>query len=297
MRIIERLGLVLCGLAVACCGAAPPRSAFPTADAAIGRMKASYACVNGVQGEAKIDHFSPKGRVRGDLFLTAVNPDRVRFDVVSFGTTLYTLTSDGDKFQLLDVKEKVFMNGPASACNLARLTQVPVPGHVLVSLLRGEAPVLAHASGSGSINWDPAGYFRVLLTGKNEASQEIHLGIRPEDVNKPWEQQRVRVLDVRVAQRGVDLYDAEMRNHEPAHTAPARVDPDGIDPDIQPSGPACDAELPRSIRMKVPNTEEDVVFQYKEAKWNPPLLPGAFEQKMPGGVRPMYVTCGQEEKK
>ena len=36
-----------------------------------------------------------------------------------------------------------FLHGPASACNLARLTQVPVPGHALVYLLRGEAPLLA----------------------------------------------------------------------------------------------------------------------------------------------------------
>ncbi len=103
-------------------------------------MKATYACANGVQGEAKIDNFSPKGRVRGDMYLTAVVPARVRFDVVSFGTTLYTLTSDGDKFHMLDVKEKQFLYGPASACNLARLTQVPIPGAALVSLPAARRP-------------------------------------------------------------------------------------------------------------------------------------------------------------
>ncbi len=46
--------------------------------------------------------------------------------------------------------------------------------------------------------------------------------------------------------------------------------------------------------MRVPNTEQDVVFQYKEAKWNPPLLPGAFEQKPPGGVRTQFVTCDKD---
>jgi hypothetical protein len=299
MRITERIGVVLCGFAAACCtGTQPPKSQFPTADAALDRMKASYACVNGVQGEAKIDHFSPKGRVRGDVLLTAVNPDRVRFDVVSFGTTLYTLTSDGDRFQMLDVKEKAFLYGPSSPCNLARLTQVPVPGQALVSLLRGEAPILVHQPAGASIAWDPSGgFFKLGITSTREASEEIHLEVRPEDVDKPWQQQRVRVTHVRVAQRDVDLYDAELKNHEAAKTAPARVDPDGLEPDIQPSGPPCDAELPRSIRMRVPNTEEDVVFQYKEAKWNPPIVPGAFEQKPPGGVRTMFVTCGREEKK
>ena len=293
MIMDARLGLIPCALMLSCCAATGPRSRFPDADAALGRMKATYACANGVQGEAKIDHFSPKGRVRGDVYLTAVVPDRIRFDIVSFGTTLYTLTSDGDRFQMLDVKEKQFLHGPASPCNLARLTQVPVPGHALVALLRGEAPVLVHKPEGATLAWDSGGFYRIVLASTREATEEIRLEVRPSDVDKPWNEQRVRVTDVRVAQAGVDLYHAELGNFQDAHTAPARVDPDGIDPPIEPSGPPCDAELPRSIRMRVPNTEEDVIFQYKEAKWNPPIVPGAFEQKPPGGVRTHFVTCGK----
>ena len=296
MNLAGRLGFLLCGLSTACCGTASrPRSVFPDADAALARMHATYACANGVQGEAKIDHFSPKGRVRGDLYLTAVVPDRVRFDVVSFGTTLYSLTSDGDRFQMLDVKEKQFLQGPASACNLARLTQVPVPGHALVALLRGEAPVLVHPAAGATIAWDPGGFYKIAITSTRESTEEIALEVNPADRDKPWSEQRVRVTDVRVMQRGVDLYHADLRNFDVTHTASPRLDPDGLgDPPIPPSGPACDAELPRSIRMRVPNTEEDVVFQYKDAKWNPPLVPGAFEQTPPGGVRAVHVSCGKE---
>ena len=296
MTPLARCAFVCCAVALAGCGAAPPRSVFPDANAALGRMKATYACANGVQGEAKIDHFSPKGRVRGDLYLMAVVPDRVRFDVVSFGTTLYALTSDGDRFQMLDVKEKQFLHGPASACNLARLTQVPVPGHALVALLRGEAPVLVHQPTGASIAWDPGGFYRIAIDSTRDAKEEIHLEIRPSDFDKPWAEQRVRVTDVLVRQAGTDLYHADMRNFDLASTAGPRVDPDGIDPPIPPIGPVCDAELPRSIRMRVPNTEEDVVFQYKEAKWNPPIVPGAFEQKPPPGVRTVFVTCAKEAK-
>ncbi|HVK68050.1 MAG TPA: hypothetical protein VM694_26505 [Polyangium sp.] len=280
-------------LATACGGTRPPPSVFPTGDDALGRMKATYECVNGVQGQAKIDRFAPEGRVRGEVHLFAVNPDRVRFDVVSpFGAMLYTLTADGERFQMLDVKEKQFLFGPASPCNLARMTRVPIPGHALVSLLRGEAPVLSHQPGAPTITWDTdKGFYRVLVPSTRDAQQEIHLGIRPEDWDKPWAQQRVRVLSVLVSQRGADLYQAELSNHEAARTAPPRVDPDGIEDPIQPIGGTCDAELPRSIRMRVPHTEEDVIFQYKEAQWNPPLVPGAFQQTEPGGVRKLYVTC------
>lgn len=275
------------------CGARPPPSVFPTADDALGRMKAEYMCTNGVQGTAKIDHLSPRGRIRGEVYLFAVNPDRVRFDVVSpFGATLYTLTSDGDRFQMLDVKEKQFLHGPSSPCNLARLTQVPVPGHALVSLLRGEAPVLVHEKPDASIAWDPDGFYAIAIKSTRDASQVIHLEVHPDDWEKPWGEQRVRVTDVRVSQRGVDLYHAELDNYEPAQTAKPREDPDGIEEPIPPIGGACSAELPRSIRMQVPNTDENVIFQYKVAVWNPPLVPGAFTQPVPGGVRRVFVDCG-----
>jgi hypothetical protein len=279
-------------LLLTACHVTPPRSQFPTVDAALDRMKDTYACVNGVQGDAKIDHFSKQGRVRGDVLVLAVNPDRVRFDVVAFGTPVYTLTSDGKQFEMLDIKEKLFLTGPASPCNLARLTQVPIPGHALVSLLHGEAPVLVHQPQGAKISWDwSGGFYRLLLESTREATEEIHIEVHPDDVDKDWKQQRVRVTNVRVAQRGIDLYDAELGNHKPMTTAPPRVDPDGLDAPIPPSGPACNAELPRSIRMRVPDTGQDVVFQYKDAAWNPPLIPNAFRQVKPGGVRERYVTC------
>jgi hypothetical protein len=293
MRSLE-LACLLSGLALSACGVAPPRSVFPTADDAIARMRATNACENGVQGEGKIDHFSPKGRVRGNIAVLAVYPARVRFDVFHpLGATLYALTSDGERFQMYDLSQKQFLEGPASPCNLARLTQVPVPGHALVAILQGQAPVLKHDKSGASIAWDEHGFYRLLFQSAHEATEEVHLTPHPDDFGKPWSEQRIRVLDVRVAQRGIDLYRAQLENHKPMETFGPRVDPDGIDPPVPPSGPACNAELPRSIRMRVPNTEEDVIFQYKEVKWNPPIIAGAFEQPVPGGVRKMHVDCGR----
>lgn len=290
---LARICLAASALFMTACGTPPPKSVFPSADAALGRMKATYACVNGVQGTAKIDRFAPEGRIRGEVLLFAVNPDRVRFDVISpFGALIYTLTADGERFQMLDTKEKQFLYGPATPCNLARMTRVPIPGHALVSILRGEAPLLAHQPNAATMAWDPKqGHYRVIIPSTRDARQEVHLAVRPDDWDKPWAEQRLRVKYVLVSQRGGDLYTAELSNHAAATTAPPRVDPEGIDDPVPPSGGPCDAELPRSIRMRVPHTEEDVIFQYKEAHWNPPIVPGAFEQPTPGGVRSIYVTC------
>ena len=273
---------------------AAPASSPPTADDALGRMHETFACANGIQAEAKIDHFGGHGRVRADLMLFAARPANLRMDVFSpFGVNLATLTSDGQKFALADLHDKTFYFGPATACNIARLTSLPVPAHVLVNLLHGEAPVLRHAPSGTTIAWDDHGYWVLTIAGNNESQEEIHIAPRPDDFGKPWSQQRVRVLDVRVVQQGYVLYHAELSDQQPTPTAGARIDPEGIDPPIPPSGPVCDAETPRKIHMEIPNPSADVRFSYGDIKWNPPLPAGVFEQAPQPGMRQSRVDCAE----
>jgi hypothetical protein len=256
-------------------------------------MRATFTCGEAIQASAKIDHFGERGRVRGDLMLFAARPDRIRLDVVSpFGVALATLTTDGTRFSLADLREKRFYVGPATPCNLARLTAVPVPGHVLVDLLRGEAPVLRHEPLTGSIAWSTDGYWVLVIPSTREAREEIHLAPRPEDWTKPWDQQRLRVLDVRVDQQQYLLYHAELSDHARAPTAGPREDPDALAPPLPPSGPPCDAEVPRKIHVEVPDPEgADVRFLYQQLIWNPPLPEGTFDQPAPPGMRVEPVTC------
>src|SRR5687768_12248713 len=97
------------------CSRSAPGSRFPTADAALERRHEGQRCSRGVSADAKLEYFGPQGSVRGNvLYLTSV-PDKVRLDVWSpFGATISTLTSDGSRFALLDVREKAFVHGPAN---------------------------------------------------------------------------------------------------------------------------------------------------------------------------------------
>jgi hypothetical protein len=279
--------LFLCG-----CPKAPPPSQLPNAAAALDRMKATSACGVGLQANAKIDHFGSQGRVRGDLMMYAFLPARLRLDIISsFNVALATLTSDGQRFALADLRNKRFLVGPASACNIARLTTVPIPGHALVSLLRGQAPILKHDPQAGSIAWSGGGYYVVTVPSTLSASQEIRLEPHPDDFAKPWSEQRMRVVRVTVSQYGDVLYDAKMSDHAAVTMAKERVDPDGIDPPIPPSGPYCTAELPRKIEVEVPMQDEEVVFTYDTVVWNPPLPEGIFTQPPPPGLPVERVTC------
>src|SRR5580704_1484723 len=89
----------LAGLAGCAVHVAAPASSPPTADDALARMRATFACGNGIQAEAKIDHFGGHGRVRADLMLFAARPASLRMDVFSpFGVNLATLPSNGARF-------------------------------------------------------------------------------------------------------------------------------------------------------------------------------------------------------
>ncbi len=274
------------------CGRPPPPSQFPTAAAALARMHATYACSRGVRGDAKLDLFNKQGRVRGNVLYLAMLPDSLSFTVWSpFGVRLSQLTSDGQKFSLFDMRNKVFLYGPANTCNVERFTQVPVPPFALVELLRGEAPVLVHQPSQASIVWDDP--YTIRIQSKHQATEKIVLEPASADWNLPWQKQRVRVLEVDVSQQGIELYRALMEDHQPSHTAKPIVDSDHLMPDVPPSGPVCSAAIPRRVRLEVPGTDQDLILVNKAVVHNPPIVEGAFRQKVPGGVQVRYAACGR----
>lgn len=280
--------LALCLLG---CSRSPPPSRFPSADAALSRMRESQSCSRAVSGEAKLDYFGDEGRVRASLLYLAEVPDHVRLDVFSpFGATLSTLTSDGKSFGLFDLQKKSFLRGPATACNLQRFTRVPMPPHAFAELLRGEAPVLVHEPSATSIQWQ-SGAYTLRLHGRNQSEEAIELIPLDADWNKSWSEQRVRVLSVEVRQAGAPLYRVELADHAPAPMSEPRVDPEGLEPPVAPSGPMCRAELPRRLHFLVAGGEQDLVLASHEIAHNPPLVRGVFTQSPPPGVVVRSSPC------
>jgi hypothetical protein len=274
------------------CGTHPPVSQFPTARVAVDRVHATRDCGLGIHATAKIDHFGKGGRVRTEMLAFAIWPDKIRMDVISpFGVTLATLSSDGERFALYDLKERRFLQGPPSACNIARLTTIPMPGHVLVSLLRGEAPILKHRPEDASISWDSGGYYVVTIHGTNSSEQRIKLAPHPADLTLPWEKQRLRMLDVLVKQEDLVLFHVELDDYKEAPMSQPIPGVPGVDPPVPTSGPTCTAELPRKIHMEVPGRDEDVILRYESVSWNPPLPEDVFRQPVPPGVEVERVTC------
>jgi hypothetical protein len=245
-------------------------------------MRATYACSHGIAADAKIDYFGDEGRRAASLALIAMLPEKLRFEVTSdFGFSPVILTSNGTSFALLDNNEKTFLHGPASACNVARFTRVEVPPFALVQLLRGEAPVLVHQPEQASISWT-GGRYAIEISSKHEASQLIELVPQPADFERPWQEQRVRVTSVRVVQQGYELYRADLAGHARAFTQPG---------ELPPSGPTCDAEVPRRVRLQVQPENRDVLLRYDDVVHNPPIVAMTFEQTAPPYAAVRRATC------
>jgi hypothetical protein len=151
--------------------------------------------------------------------------------------------------------------------------------------------VLVHQDAQVQMEWSRDGYYVIRIPSTRGASEELHVAPSPSDVGQPWSQQRLRVLDVRVAQQGIELYHASMDAHEWTSTAPPLVDPDGLEPPIPPSGPPCQVEVPRKIHIEVKESDQDVIFRYETVKVNPPLPAGVFTQATPAGVERVRVEC------
>jgi len=280
-------------LAAACHRSAPP-SRFPSARDAIASMRAAVACSRGLTGEGSLDYFGDEGRIRAKTLYVVARPTRLRFDVFNpMGGIISTLTSDGAAFAYSDLRERVFLRGPADECNLEQALKVPLPPEALGELLTGQAPILVHGPNEAQLGWDSGAYV-LDISSEHQASERVRLVPRDEDWERPWQEQRLRVLEVRVSQRGLVLYEARLDEHRAAATAEPRVDPDGLEPAVPPSGPSCDAEVPRKLRFLVPGAGRDIVFVQGDVRHNPPLTPELFVQTPAAGMHLRRSSCGAE---
>ena len=280
------------------CGRAP-QVPLASARSAIERLQAQTSCSRAVQGEASLSFQGNGRRLRGKVLYLAQAPDRVRFDVFSpFGVTLSTLTSNGERFSLYNLQDRSFTYGPARTCNVEKFTQVPVPAEVLVELLRGRPPVLAHAPEDAQIAFHRAflspGFYEVQLSGEHEATQRLRLGIFPGDVAKPAEEQRLRLLEVKVEQAGRSLYEVKLSGHRAGRREVREPSAEELAMGIEtrpPSGPECTAELPGKLEFVVPQTGYELRIDNHEAFHNPQLGPDSFEQSRPAGVSFYRSDC------
>lgn len=115
-------------------------------------------------------------------------PDRVRFDVMTQVGPVAVLTSDGDSFQLSDLREGTFTHGPTCPENIARLLGISVDAEEVIRLLTGDTMTLDAVEQSMECR---DGFYVVTLVAASGETQELAFSVEGVDRDKPPELQRL----------------------------------------------------------------------------------------------------------
>jgi hypothetical protein len=216
----------------------------PTPEQLLEALRGRADKLRTLRATAKLDHFANGGeRVRVKVSLLLARRAKLRIEADSpLGGALATLTSDGKRFQLLDLRNNRFLEGPAKACNVARLIRLEIPPEDVVSVLMGEAPLPAEARIKGA-GWDPDDGGREVLTlAMPDGGEEI---IKLDARDKSWDVRRAerrgpdgkvlwRVTNDKFVDRGGGVRLPEVSDvQEPPHGADAEIKFRAVEPNVE----------------------------------------------------------------
>jgi hypothetical protein len=230
----------------------------------LAHLKKQRAAVHALRGEARVDYMAENGqRLKVTLEMLVADGGRMRLEALApiGGGTLAALTSDGQRFQLLDVRANRFFEGPAKACNVGRLLRVVLPPEEVVAVLSGSAPLDGEPTGAG---WDPADGGREVLTlrAPDGGTQKIWLDAR----EKRW--------DMLAAER-----------YDTAGKILWRVDHEDFS--AKPGG----VRLPARTTVAEPPYHADAKLKFRDIEVNPTLKEGVFHLQPPAGVPVEPADC------
>ena len=201
-------------------------------------------------------------------------PDRVRFDVLTQFGAAAVLTSDGERFQLADLRENRFLEGPTCPSNIARLLGVSLEGSEVARFLMGDTPRLAPAA--ASMVCEGSGY-TVTLSAPDGRRQELAFLVPTSDRHAPPTEQRLRLVRSQ-------LFDAQGRTVWRVTYDDYRVVRDGDS----------EVELPFVVHFEDERHGADTLVRFREIALNVAVPSGAFQQSAPPGMVSEYVACDPE---
>jgi outer membrane lipoprotein-sorting protein len=220
-----------------------------------------------LKAEARVTQWGSRGRIRGTVLMFLEQPNRVRFDVMTQVGPAAVLTSDGESFQLSDLREGTFLHGPTCPQNIARLLGVPVPAEQILRLLTGGTTTLDAIEQSMECR---DGLYVVTLLGADGTTQEVAFSVADGDQDKPPREQRL------------NLRRSTERDPDGKKRWEATYD-DYIDVDGQ--------LFPTNVRLVDEAEGADTAVRVKSITLDPDVPDGAFHQTPASGMSVEFAAC------
>ncbi|MBU8896590.1 DUF4292 domain-containing protein [Corallococcus sp. H22C18031201] len=96
-----------------------------------------------LEGDAKVHIESPQGSGTLSMFVGISRPALVHLETFDFfNRPVASLTSDGERFGLLQARDNTYYQGPSSPENVSRFLPVVLPSEELVAVMLGQTPLI-----------------------------------------------------------------------------------------------------------------------------------------------------------
>lgn len=257
--------------ALGCHSAVCPTTLHTDPKTLLGQHAKAGGGFDALRVEARVEQWGKKGRIRGTVWMLLERPDRVRFDVMTQLGPVSILTSDGERFQLLDLRESRFIEGPTCASNIAGLIGISLEAEDVLKLLIGEVPRISADSESMECR---GGEYVVSRSAPDGTRQEIALSVRGDARDVPLDEQRFHLVRSEV--------------FAPSGKTKWRVTYDDYAPV---AGASSEPQLPRTIRFVDEGHGVDTRIVVKSLTINPSIPQDAFQQVAPDGLVPEFSAC------
>ena len=236
----------------------------PKPDELVHSIEGRARAIRTMRADAKVDYMAGKGeRVKLSMGLLVEAPDHLHMDAESaFVGSVASLTTDGQTFQFLDVRNNRFLAGEAAPCAIAQLIRLELRPATVVAVLVGGAPLLDGATWT-EVGWDETRGGREVLTQKNAAGEVETIKLSSKD--RLW-----------------DMVEAERRG--PDGKVMWRVEHEEFE--------LVDGQrLPRKTTITQPTRDADTRIRFRSRELNVPVPPGAFHLAPPPGLAVEGVGC------
>ena len=182
-----RLLALACALgALACCGQPPSAirpGPAPTADQLAQVLAARHAALRSMNARARATSWIGGDRLRATVLMLVARGGRMRIEAeVSLQGTVSVLTTNGGRFQLLDIRSNQLQQGPACPANVASLIRIPLDPSEVAAILLGDAALPpAAATDDVSVTWDGARAADVLVIRRGATEARVFFRPRGTD--------------------------------------------------------------------------------------------------------------------
>lgn len=273
-HVIFALGAA--ALLTACPGRPCPTTPFDDPASALDAYRDMRRPARVLRAEARVDRRGgEEGRIRGTVRMFVERPEGVRFDAMTQFGPAAVLTSDGERFALMDLRENRFFVGPTCPANIERLLGIRLSGADVTRLLLGESPRIEHDD--TSMRCEDGGYV-VTLEAADGRRQELVLEVRPGDLEAPPDEQRMRI-------RRSEVFGPDGRTEWRVTYDDYRFIADPTDE--RGRGVA----MPFTVRFEDPSAGVDTLVRFEQIDLNVEVPPGVFEQRPRAGLAVEDVTC------